>query len=158
MKKIFSLFIVVGLLFVYGCGLNLQGDSARQNAATGPAVVLDTAQGKKAIAVEIADTVDERATGLMYRKSLPEDFGMFFIFDKSEPVRFWMKNTLVPLDMVFFDSDYQVIKMQKAASPCEKDPCPIYYSEKPTKYVLEVPGGMCDKMGLKEGDKAELKI
>ena len=157
MKKYFFIAAACGLFILGGCSFPTSGtvDATQEK---GPTVILNTQKGRTEISVDISDTTDERTRGLMNRKSIPEDYGMFFIFDVEEPLSFWMKNTLVPLDMIFFDRDYKVVKIVKNAQPCRKDPCDVFPSDKPAKYVLEVNGGTGDNIGLKEGDKAELKI
>jgi uncharacterized membrane protein (UPF0127 family) len=158
MKKARLGFLILSMIVLYGCGADNATQFQVSEKVSGPEVSLETAGGEKIISVEISDTSEERATGLMNRTGLAENAGMFFVFEDEKPVRFWMKNTLIPLDMIFFDEDYRVVKMQKNALPCEKDPCAVYPSEKPAKYVLEVPAGTCDRIGLKEGDKAVLSI
>ncbi len=157
MRKTFVLTFVLGSLILSGCGLNLGGET-QANTLKGPSVIFNTDKGRSVITVEIADSSQERTTGLMYRKSLAEDAGMFFIFDDVKPLNFWMKNTLIPLDMIFFDADYKVIRIHKNVQPCKKDPCAVYSSDKPAKYVLEVGAGGSERMGLKDGDKAEIKL
>lgn len=152
MKKILAA-AVTGLIFVGGC---FGGQAA--NVDKGPLVILNSEKGRTEIRVDIADTRDERTKGLMFRKSMPHDEGMFFIFEKEEGLNFWMKNTLIPLDMIFFDHDYKVINIAKNVQPCKKEPCELYSSAKAAKFVLEVNGGLTDEIKLKEGDKAELKI
>jgi len=129
-----------------------------EQTTKGPTVILHSQKGDKDIAVEIADTPAEREVGLMHRKSLAGDSGMFFVFDEADTRNFWMKNTLIPLDMIFFGADYKVLNVAKRVPPCEADPCAVYSSMGPSRYVLEVNGGLSDEIGLKEGDKAELKI
>jgi uncharacterized membrane protein (UPF0127 family) len=164
MKKLFLFFGVFGLVFLCGCSLwggdVSAGDaSASVTASTGgTSISFETSAGKTVISVEVADTFEERTKGLMYRKSLESNKGMFFVFETDQPLNFWMKNTLIPLDMIFLDGNYSVVKIQKNAQPCKKDPCQIYSSGRAAKYVIEVNGGMSDKMGLKVGDKAQLTI
>ena len=116
--------------------------------------------GEKQIkfSVEIADTVTKRAVGLMNRESLPENSGMLFIFEDLSEKTFWMKNTLIPLDIVFVDSNFNIAHIQKNAEPCRIIACQTYSSEKPAKYVIEINGGLSDKLGIKEGQKVKLNI
>jgi uncharacterized membrane protein (UPF0127 family) len=143
---------VFAVLATAGC------TATTETKVKGPAVVLNTAKGRTEIAVDIADTSEERARGLMNRKNLAQGAGMFFIFEEEEQRDFWMKNTLIPLDMIFFDKDYRVVGISRNAQPCKADPCPLYSSGKPARFVLEVNGGVADILGLKEGDKADLII
>ncbi len=93
-------------------------------------------EGKK-IRIEIVDEPIEMAKGLMFREKLCANCGMLFVFGRDMPQSFWMKNTLIPLDMVFIDSNFVVVDVLHA-DPCIKDPCEHYNSQKPAKYVLEV--------------------
>ena len=106
--------------------------------------------------VEVVDTADERALGLMNRESLPRFSGMLFVYDRPQPVAFWMKNTLIPLDILYFDTDRRLVSMQLNVPPCKGDPCPIYPSNAPARYVLEVSAGTAHRIGAQVGD--ELKI
>ncbi|MCC7197590.1 DUF192 domain-containing protein [Candidatus Peregrinibacteria bacterium] len=152
-------FLVVALLMV---NLVLAGCFFGGNKETpkniGPAVSFNAAKGHFYFAVDIADTLEERKKGLMWKKSMGKYNGMLFIFEGEEARRFWMKNTLIPLDMIFMDKDYRVVSVIKQAQPCRKDPCESMSSGKPAKFVLEVNGGMADEMGLKEGDTAQLTL
>ena len=100
--------------------------------------------------VELAQTSAEKAKGLMYRSSMPENHGMLFIFDAVAPRSFWMKNTLIPLDMIFIDSEMKVVEIKSNVLPCEADPCPTYTSL-PAMYVLEINAGLSEKSGIKIG-------
>lgn len=90
--------------------------------------------------VEIADTLAKRQMGLMNRTELPEGTGMLFVFEKPGIHHFWMKDTLIPLDIIWLDADYNVIS-KITAPPCESDPCPKFGPEAPAHFVLEVAGG-----------------
>lgn len=102
--------------------------------------------------VEIADSPAEREHGLMGRTSMPADHGMLFIFPDSEPRTFWMKNTLIPLDMLFFDASQRLVAVQEDVPPCQADPCPVYPSGVPARYVLELNAGVAGKLGVRNGD------
>jgi len=108
--------------------------------------------------VEFADTLRKRKQGLMFRQSLPQKKGMFFIFDEGEIRVFWMKNTLIPLDMIFLSSDFQVVSFVKGAKPCKGFLflCKKYYSAHPAKYVLEMNSGFIDKYGIDERARIEI--
>lgn len=119
------------------------------HAATEPAVVL---HGKR-FSTEFATTDDSRAMGFMNRTAIPADHSMLFVFGDDEPRSFWMKNTLVPLDILYFDKDLKLVAMQLNAQPCKADPCAIYPSgDRSARYVLELNGGVGGKLGLKLGD------
>lgn len=116
-------------------------------------VTIATSEKLLTVMAEAARTPQERAYGLMFRTSLPDNHGMLFIFDREERVSFWMKDTLIPLDMIFIDADKKIIHIEKNAPPCKNDPCPVYPSTLPAKYVLEVNGGWGEKNGVMVGDR-----
>ena len=115
----------------------------------GPRVEMED---KATVFVEIADDDVERREGLMYRESLEDNSGMLFLYDSERELSFWMKNTLIPLDMIFINSDYEIVDI-KHATPCRADPCPHYTSKAPAQYVLEVNAGFSEEKGIAEGDK-----
>lgn len=104
------------------------------------------------IIVEIADTNEKRALGLMYRDYIPERSGMLFILDKEGRTSFWMKNMIISLDMIWIDSEGRIVDITKNAQPCSDDisAC-IYTPDEPAKYVLEVNAGFADRYGIKGG-------
>jgi uncharacterized protein len=104
----------------------------------------------KKIDIEIAEDNSERAQGLMYRKSMDEEKGMLFLFNKEEEQGFWMKNTIIPLDIIYVNAAKEIVKIYKNTTPFSEKDLP---SEKPTLYVVEVNGGFTDKFGIKDGDK-----
>ena len=116
-----------------------------------PKVLINAPAGTVEVRVEIADTSAERETGLMYRDSLPKDEGMLFIFDEEDVVGFWMKNTLIPLDIIFINSDWQIVNIHHSAQPCIADPYESYFSDEPVRYVLEVNAGYAEKHNISEG-------
>ena len=114
--------------------------------------------GNNCFSVELAKTNAEREQGLMNRKELDNDKGMLFIFDKDGIYSFWMKNTLIPLDMIWMDSNYQVVFMAKNVQPCKTLICPVISPSINARYVLEVNAGVSNRLGIKIGDKTELNI
>ncbi len=115
-------------------------------------ITVITEKGNLVFDVEVADTEIKRAIGLMNRTNLPEKSGMLFIFGSERTVSFWMKNTLIPLDMIFISEDKKIVNIKRQAQPCKTLDCESYKSEKPVKYVLEINGGLSDKLGIREGD------
>ncbi|MGH8402949.1 MAG: DUF192 domain-containing protein [Gammaproteobacteria bacterium] len=97
--------------------------------------------------VEIADSDSARERGLMFRTHMAADHGMLFVFSDVEPRIFWMKNTLIPLDILFFNAQHRLINVSADTPPCKADPCPTYPSTAPAKYVLELNAGMAAKIG-----------
>lgn len=108
--------------------------------------------------VELAVTEEEHAVGLMYREHLEEDKGMLFIFEEPGEYGFWMKSTLIPLDIIWINESKEVIFIGKDIRPCKQEPCPSINPRKPTKFVLELNSGAADKIGLAKGDKLVFDI
>ena len=103
--------------------------------------------------VEVADTESKRTQGLMFRKKLEQDRGMLFIFDEEGIYSFWMKNTLIPLDIIWINEKDEVVFIKKYFQPCQEEPCKSVTPDKEAKYVLEINGGLADKINIKVGDK-----
>ncbi len=121
-------------------------------------VVFRKESGEKTIvSVELATTQKEHAKGLMFRKELAKDHGMLFIFKVEQQRSFWMKNTFIPLDIIFLSKDLRIISIALNAQPCKQDPCPLYFSKKPAQYVVEVNAGFVAENGLAQGDIASIK-
>lgn len=111
----------------------------------------------KRYSVEVADTDEERARGLMFRDSMGAEKGMLFIHDIEEPQAYWMKNTRIPLDILYFDNAKRLVAQQRDVPACTLgDGCPPYPSNAPARYVLELNAGQAEAMGLKDG--AEIKF
>lgn len=102
------------------------------------------------IDIEVADNNQRRTRGLMYRKSLPADAGMLFVFDEEEIQSFWMKNTYIPLDMLFVNADNEIITIHVNTAPLKEW---NYASSQPALYVVEVNAGYCAQKQITEGDK-----
>ncbi len=100
--------------------------------------------------LELAETAAETAQGMMYRRSVPEGTGMLFIMAEERPQSFWMRNTYVPLDIIYLKADGAVVSIQANAQPMNDMPLP---SEGPAKYVLEIAGGGSAQYGIKPGIK-----
>lgn len=109
---------------------------------TGPRVVLPSGAVYR---VEIARTPEEQAQGLMFRESLPAGSGMLFLFSDLLPHKFWMKNTMIPLDMIWMDGAGRVVFVSANTPPCKADPCPSYGPDVPAVSVLEIAGGQAAK-------------
>lgn len=114
--------------------------------------------GKKSVSVEIADTNENRAKGLMRRKSLAENHGMFFVFDRQQILSFWMKNTFIPLSIAFINANCVIVDIQKMnpQSVLLKN-TPNYTSKNPAKYALEVNQGWFLKNKIQIGNKINCK-
>jgi uncharacterized membrane protein (UPF0127 family) len=119
--------------------------------ASEPRVVLHTKQGDIPVTVEVATTPGQQAMGLMYRKELGASAGMLFLFPTTSDRTFWMKNTILPLDMMFLGDDRKVVGIVKDAVPFTTTPRSVGV---PSRYVLEVNAGFSDKHGVATGDQA----
>ena len=107
--------------------------------------------------VEVADDDAERARGLMFRDQLAPGTGMIFLHDREEPQAYWMKNTKIALDILYFDSARKLVAQQRDVPPCSAgNACPPYPSNAPARYVLELNAGEAAKLKLQNG--AELKF
>lgn len=106
--------------------------------------------------VEVAGSDDERRQGLMFRESLGEQEGMLFVFDSPGVYPFWMKNTLIPLDIIWIDEKLEVVAVM-SAEPCEEDPCLVHNPKENALYVLEINKGAFDSFDLKLGDRVKFK-
>ena len=103
-------------------------------------------------AIEIADDDAERARGLMYRDAMDAGRGMLFIHDAEEPQAYWMKNTKIPLDILYFDNGRKLVSQQRDVPPCSLgDRCPSYPSNAPARYVLELNAGEAARLKLQDG-------
>ena len=143
-KKIFlsSVILIFLLLVLNGCNYKY--------------VVIDNGEEKIRVDVEVADNDEERMQGLMFRESLGENSGMLFVFDNKAKYAFWMKNTLIPLDVIFIDENFNIADIIYAA-PCKEDPCERYIPKTESLYVLEVNGNFTAKNEISIGDKVRFQ-
>ncbi|MEK6946333.1 MAG: DUF192 domain-containing protein [Nanoarchaeota archaeon] len=118
-------------------------------------VLIDNGKSIIKVNVEIADDNNERMRGLMFQKQLDENSGMLFVFDGEENQTFWMKNTLIPLDIIFISKDMKIVDI-KYATPCNEYPCKLYKSSGSAQYVLEVNGNFTIKNNIRIDDKITL--
>jgi uncharacterized membrane protein (UPF0127 family) len=108
--------------------------------------------------VELAETSEKQALGLMFRDQMPADHGMLFLFPGEVMRSFWMKNTRIPLDIFYFDEDLKLVSVSENTRPCRTQRCPAYPSTGPAKYVLELNAGKAAELGVKTGDILELHL
>ena len=118
-------------------------------------IIIDNGGKLIKVNVEIADDNEERTKGLMLREKLNENEGMLFVFENEGYQAFWMKNTLIPLDIIFIGKDLGIVDIKNAV-PCKEENCALYKSSKPAKYVLEVNDHFTIKNNIKIGDKITL--
>jgi uncharacterized membrane protein (UPF0127 family) len=139
---------LIPMLFLLGGGA-----SAAPASHLSPAVEL---HGRH-FSVEFATDGPSREHGLMMRATLAPDHGMLFVFPEAGPQAFWMKSTLIPLDILYFDTDHHLVSMQLDVPPCKADPCPTYPSNAPARYVLELSAGTARRIGAQSGDELKIK-
>ena len=148
MMKHRFLSVFVFSLMLAGCGQS-------------PELVIYSGEGDWTIDVEVAETEEEKRIGLMGRTALSEDEGMLFVYDsKASPVM-WMKNMLMPIDMLFISEDLTINHLEENLPPClaeDDDLCDRYSSFELSFYVLELPAGAVQRYGLKKDDRLELKL
>jgi Uncharacterized conserved protein len=130
---------LTALLFLFGCDPKPSSNLATVNMQL----------GNKNFTLEVADQTDTRTYGLMRRDSMPEDHGMIFVFKDEEKLGFWMKNTLIPLDIIYIRSDGTIARIVNA-EPMDLTPLP---SDEPIALVLEIAGGRARQLGISEGDR-----
>jgi uncharacterized protein len=133
------------LMALAACG----GESA------GPRALIETGSGNVVVHVEVADTEAERERGLMGRSTLGADAGMVFVFPESVRGAFWMKDTLIPLSIAFYDEGGRILRILDM-EPCRRDPCPLYDPGVAYRGALEVNRGAFRSWGVGEGDRLRL--
>jgi uncharacterized protein len=141
----------IAVFFVLiACGMNTKTPTANgeQRTANGPRVIFPDGT---AIQVELATDDATREQGLMFRDHLANDRGMIFFFLQSGDYPFWMKNTLIPLDMIWIDEQKRIVHIAHDVPPCKADPCPSYDPGAFSRYVLEVAAGVAARHGLANG-------
>ncbi len=145
--RIYKLILALTLLVC------LTGSACARDAASAH-VILHTSGGDVPVTVEIAATPERRNLGLMYRKELAADAGMLFIFERPQHLTFWMKNTVLPLDMLFIGDDHRIVGIVKDAVPFTTTAREV---EGDSRYVLEVNAGFSDRHGVRSGDAASFE-
>jgi uncharacterized protein len=157
MKIYFEIFLLIiavlafGYLFFHSAGILI-------SPITPQSPQNQVCFGLRCFAVKLAKTEAEREKGLMNRTQLDKNSGMFFIFDKEGIYSFWMKDTLIPLDIIWIDGNNKVVFISQNAQPCKTLICPVINPSTKAKYVLEINAGLSEKLKLKIGDKADFKI
>jgi uncharacterized membrane protein (UPF0127 family) len=163
MKERAAAIVAASLLFLAACDSDDTSASADTcPTPTAPEIaaaefeegrgILDGEEGSTLIDLEIAETAEQQQLGLMNRTCLDEDRGMVFIFFDEQQGGFWMKNTLIPLSIAFFDVEGKILKILDM-EPCEADPCEVYDPGVSYMGALEVNQGAFDEWGIEEGDE-----
>ncbi len=143
MKRIFFLSLAAACFFLSAC-----------DRGGAPRVCI----GKHCFGVEVADTPLSRQQGLMYRDHLPEREGMLFVFPAPGRHGFWMKNTFLPLDIIWIDSKLNIVDIAADVEPCRSDRCPLLTPRTDASYVLEVNGGLSLRYGISVGDRVRMSL
>lgn len=147
----------VGILLVAGIAFSFLHQSTP--GTTGYITIqIVTPNATHSFHVFLADDEQERATGLMWIKNMDKDKGMLFVFDTQDIKTFWMKNTKIPLDMIFIDSNKKIVSIQKNVQPCTSKPCPTYPSKLPAMYVLEINSNLSEEKNINIGDHVDIQV
>jgi uncharacterized protein len=141
------------LLVAVACGSAEEGSDPNASAA----LSIGTDQGPVSLVVQVADTPTERQTGLMGRESLPPYDGMAFVWEEPLVTTFWMKDTLIPLSIAFWDANGRIISILEM-DPCTEDPCPSYGPGEPFVGAVEVARGTFERLGVAVGDRVGLTV
>lgn len=112
--------------------------------------------GSNCFSVELATTNAQREKGLMNRPNLDKKLGMLFVFDKEDIYPFWMKNTLIPLDIIWIDKDYKIVFVAENVQPCKTETCLTIDPKTKAKYALEINGGLTKEFNIKSGDLVQI--
>ncbi len=152
-----ALWLVLFTLIAFVIGIIFTAMPGWKNTPSGPRFQKEgelqflSAEGRslQTIDIEIADNEMDQARGLMWRKSMEENQGMLFIMARQEEQSFWMLNTYIPLDIIFVNDQFEIVKIRTNTKPQSLDQIT---SERPALYVVEVNAGFCEKFGIKEGD------
>ncbi len=152
-KNLILIGLILAAALIAGCTRNTASGNESSANNSGNESLSKVCFGAKCFYVELAVTPEERSRGLMFREHLDPDKGMLFIYPDEGVHSFWMKNTLIPLDMVWINGNREVISISKDVQPCQTSQCPLIGPGQKVKYVLELNGGTSDKIELAVGDK-----
>jgi uncharacterized membrane protein (UPF0127 family) len=145
------MFRAVAFLFMFA----VAADAAALERFEKSEISIDTAQGSKTFQVEVAKTPKQQAQGLMYRRSMAADAGMLFVYESPQPASYWMKNTFIPLDMLFIGADGRIVNIRQRTVPRSLTPV---RSDGDVIAVLELNGGTSARLGIKAGDRVRHTI
>lgn len=167
-KKLFGLVLLIGLtVVIFGYQQEIQSklhglgwlfpalneiDEGNTLGTNASVVKIVTETGEIEVSAEVARSTQEISQGLMYRESLCDNCGMLFYLPQNSQTSFWMKNCKINLDMIFIDSDGEIIEIKSDLPPCYVPPCPLYRPVSPYTYVLEMSGGWSAENGVTSGD------
>ncbi|MDQ3994022.1 MAG: DUF192 domain-containing protein [Actinomycetota bacterium] len=157
--------LALALIALAACGGQSAGGQTSAASATTPTApfferttaVIETDVGRVELDVEVADTDERRQFGLMFRETLPRDAGMVFLYTENQTGGFWMKNTLIPLSIAFWDDRGRIVRILDM-DPCRADPCPLYEPTVTYRGALEVNQGAFRRWSVEEGDRIIVKV
>lgn len=158
MKKI--LILIISITIISSCSLpNQQPTSENTNSSKTDTITVSV--NSTDLTLQIASTDQQRAQGLMFVQELQANHGMIFVFPETQILSFWMKNTLIPLDLIFLDEDFQIVDLKSNFQPCHitnpnSEICPSYSSKLPAKYVIELNTGSIQTLNLQLNDQIPL--
>lgn len=155
MNRKFIIIVVLITVLAGGCSLGDMFQGAilsLKGKFPAKEIKLKTFDAEISLTAEIADSPSERQKGYMKRKKIDADSGMLFVFEKEIQRKFWMKDTELPLDLVFFNKDKKVVDIIENMEPCIIPVCPLYTSVVPAMYGLEAPAGFVKEKRIKIGD------
>jgi uncharacterized protein len=141
------------LLVAVACGSAWEASDPNASAA----LAIRTDDGPVSLDVQVADTPEERQTGLMGRESLSPYDGMAFVWEEPVVGTFWMKDTVIPLSIAFWDDDGRIVSILDM-DPCTEDPCPTYGPDEPFVGAVEVDRGTFERHGVTLGDRVQLTV
>src|SRR5262245_41945257 len=156
MRTFRTFFLTVAAVVVLAHGCKSNGQRAGSTSAQTPlaSATIDTAGLRPTFPMELALTPQEQERGLMFRKSLDSDAGMLFVSETERPHVFWMKNTLIPLDMIFIGANRRIVGIVQNAEPQTLTGRQV---DGPSQYVLEIGGGLSASLGIRAGEIVEFK-
>lgn len=159
-KKIIFIILLPIILTTIGLILKVKEDksSSPPSLSLRESSVNEVCFKNNCFKVELAVTPEEQKQGLMFRKNLKQNEGMLFVFKEEGEHPFWMKDTLIPLDIIWINQNKEVVFMSENTQPCSENHCASINPDKKAQYVLELKGGRVRDIGLKIGDKMDIKI
>ena len=153
-KGLFSEIAVILLLFAIVIGFSYYQEELYNNKNN---EIRETCFDNNCFQVEISDSDEERMLGLMSREELDENKGMLFAFEQEGEYSFWMKDTLIPLDIVWINENKEIVFIMENAVPCLMEECDVINPQASALYVLEINSGISQKIGLEIGEKVRFK-
>lgn len=138
------------LFFIFVCGSTFAASNSKVKFAT---VIFPKGQ---TFQLEIASTPEQWIKGLMFRKYLPKNSGMLFLYQKEDYYAIWMKNCFIPLDIIWLDSKGRIIYFIENAPPCKEEPCRVYEPMMKARFVIELNAGTIKKLNLKTGQRVAI--